>query len=93
MARGAERLYRQTKLRRADQQIVGVESREREDADARLGQRREQRGKHAGQAEVELPFDYQAAPVSFLAYIIRRIFLRADNRKLIRRSCDRDKRG
>src|SRR4029078_2389607 len=53
----------------AHQHIVGVVGREREDADARCGERFRHAEQNTGQSEVEQPGDRQGAPSAPLSHL------------------------
>jgi hypothetical protein len=64
VSRRAQHVDRRIERVLADEDVVGVERRDREDADAGLSERGEDRGEDAGQREVDRTGDAQRAPAA-----------------------------
>ena len=73
-----------------DEQVVGIECRDRENADSRLSQRGDQHGENADGRERNRARYAQAPPISFAADPVRHKRLQANDRKLILGARDRE---
>ena len=88
MTGSRERGKRRFEMRLFDQQVIGVEGRDDEDADAGVGERRRQTRHHADHREGERPMNFQAAPIAITLHVVWHITLMTNQRKFVRRARD-----
>src|SRR5207244_10821094 len=78
----AQRVHRRREVRLLDEDVIGVEGGEREEAQAGPGQATRQRGQHADLLERDRPFELERAPAGLDPRAARSVLGEAYHRRL-----------